>query len=606
MDVGIEAIIKDLVKDLASAVLKKTVSVGTKQYDKALVTLNLCFSKYLQRSFSRYSKIKTLLYRDRPVDLKAHYVSTDFQINGEDIDGIEILNHFFECKKNVVVGTAGSGKSVLLRRTFLELIDNQRGIVPIIIELRLLETPDTDFSIFDFIHKTLADLEEDFSKEQLHFALKEGKLALFLDGFDEIDFDKKNQYEREILELSNKYDESVIVVSSRPDDCFSSWVEFHIAYTRPLNQSQAVDLISKIEYDIDVKNKFVEELQTGLYKKHNDFLSNPLLLTMMLLTYEQLAEIPEKVHIFYEQAFDTLYHKHDALKAMYKRKSYTGLPIDDFKRIFSAFCIFTYTERKMSFTYRELISYLEKAIDVESYEVKPRDFFNDLIKSVCILQKDGATYTFSHRSFQEYFSAYYISASKTIDTGRLLDILAKESYRDNVISLLFELNKEQIETTWIIPRLCSILESTTDNIEKEAYFEYLSSFYLEMTFRGEGIGFMLDRDNLHSAVFDCLPRLYKTEFDVYEENRLSDQENERIASFDKNLFIENTAYKGLESEYLLSELVKTPLPRPWLNKTWIPQHCNKRHQLTHQLYNGLRAKYKKKEESIASLIFNKS
>ena len=29
----------------------------------------------------------------------------------------------------------------------------------------------------------------------------------------------------------------------------------------------------------------------GLFEKHKDFLSSPLLLTMMLLTYEQLAEI---------------------------------------------------------------------------------------------------------------------------------------------------------------------------------------------------------------------------------------------------------------------------------------------------------------------------
>ena len=62
------------------------------------------------------------------------------------------------------------------------------------------------------------------------------------------------------------------------------------------------------------QQKFIDNVKKHLYDKHKSFLSNPLLTTMMLLTFDQFAEIPEKMFLFYEQAFDTLFLKHDATK----------------------------------------------------------------------------------------------------------------------------------------------------------------------------------------------------------------------------------------------------------------------------------------------------
>ena len=41
---------------------------------------------------------------------------------------------------------------------------------------------------------------------------------------------------------------------------------------------------------------------------------------MMLMTFDEFAEIPSKMHVFYEQAFNVLYNKHDATKASFKLK----------------------------------------------------------------------------------------------------------------------------------------------------------------------------------------------------------------------------------------------------------------------------------------------
>jgi GTPase SAR1 family protein len=601
----IESIIKDLVKDLAAKALNKTVEVGNTQYKKALVKLELCFTNYLARSYDRFSKIKTLLYRDRPVSLKSHYVCTDFQLVNKEVNGKVIFDSFQTNKKNVVVGTAGSGKSVLLRKLFSDLIENKCGYVPILIELRLLITPTGHVSIFDFIHTTLSSLDENFTAEQLHFALKKGKVALFLDGFDEIDFNKKEEYEREILDISNKYSNSIVVVSSRPDECFSSWEEFHIYRTKSLNKEQSIDLVNRIEYDPTVKNKFISELKDGLYEKHKDFLSNPLLLTMMLLTYEQLAEIPEKVHIFYEQAFDTLYHKHDALKSLYKRKSYSELPIDDFKRIFSAFCIITYTERKISFNYQELICFLNNAIEIEGIEVEANKFFNDLVKSVCIIQKDGNNYTFSHRSFQEYFAAFYLSKSQSLDLARVLDNMVSHHFSDNVLKILFELNREKVEKDWVIPRLKELLSKTTPILDSGDVLSFLKLFYIALSRAGSGLGLQYSDDLPMGYFLTSLRRLYpEISNECYPIN---DEDDEKLEAekFEKGqgeltLYIENTIAEDYNAIVLLTDLDSNV---DWLRDTWIVEGCYKYQKTLETVYEELTNKYEKKSSSLSSILF---
>ena len=91
------------------------------------------------------------------------------------------------------------------------------------------------------------------------------------------------------------------------------WNQFEELYSNPLSKEQALSLIKKIEYDQNIKEKFYKELDEYLYDKYETFASNPLLLTIMLLTFESRVSIPDKLNDFFEQAFTTLFHTHDAV-----------------------------------------------------------------------------------------------------------------------------------------------------------------------------------------------------------------------------------------------------------------------------------------------------
>ena len=84
--------------------------------------------------------------------------------------------------------------------------------------------------------------------------------------------------------MSKKYPENHYILSSRPLEEFMGWNQFEELHAMPLSKEQALSLINKIEYDQIIKDKFYKELDEYLYEKYETFASNPLLLTIMLLT----------------------------------------------------------------------------------------------------------------------------------------------------------------------------------------------------------------------------------------------------------------------------------------------------------------------------------
>lgn len=107
MQFNVESLIKDIVKDLTLTFFEKGIDAGAEQYGKALVMLELCFKKYLKRSYTRYSKIKSLLYRDTPVELKKYYVPTDFKLGDAIINGSDVFSSFRFNKKILLLEQQG-------------------------------------------------------------------------------------------------------------------------------------------------------------------------------------------------------------------------------------------------------------------------------------------------------------------------------------------------------------------------------------------------------------------------------------------------------------------------------------------------------------------
>lgn len=547
-DIDLNKIIVELVKEFSLPIYANAKKFGVDSLDKLKVIQNKCFTKYLKRSYERYSKTKTLLYREVPVNLKSFYIRTDLTLGSNIIKESQFINEIKKNQRIVITGTAGSGKSTFCKSIFIDLVERPEEIFPIFIELRHLNSQNGQ-KLYDYILNVLIELEPNFSKQQLEYSLELGKILLIFDGFDEINHEKRESYEKEIIDFANRYQNIMILVSSRPDNRFLGWEEFYQYKILPLDKEKSKSLIAKLEYDRFIKTQFLQELDEILYEKHKSFAQNPLLLTMMLLTYEQIAEIPNKIHLFYEQAFLTLFNKHDSMKSLYKRKSFSNLPLDDFKKFLSAFCIVSYSDRAYFFEDCKIEEYIAKALQISGIKSVPEHILNDLLDSVCIMQRDGLGYTFTHRSFQEYFTALFLVGMTDVHKYEVFNKISALNDRDDVIPIVFDINRELLEEEWIIPRLENLIKDfsfceSTD----EGKLKMLSKMYRALTVHFESddidsppepnIAYQWYEDeNHHVRFFFLLFRLYPNEFNEYFNKHKTEKTNEQLDT--TNLLIEN-------------------------------------------------------------------
>ena len=181
-------------------------------------------------------------------------------------------------------------------------------------------------------------------------------------------------------------------MSSRPINSFISLQRFSVMEAQKFSKIQSLSLIKKLEYDEEIKDHFYKALDQSLYEKHTSFASNPLLLNIMLITFENYAEIPEKLHIFYANAFETLFFKHDATKSGYKREIKSNISYDEFKKIFANFCFTSYIKEEFEFDESTLINRINRFTNI-----KAEDYIYDLTNSIFLLHKLVLKYLFTHR-----------------------------------------------------------------------------------------------------------------------------------------------------------------------------------------------------------------
>ena len=467
-------VITDLAKTTAQTLYQKVRDYVTDIQKKEEIDFGYAYENYLKYAKTTHEKMKTLLYRHAAKDIYSFYECVGLNRNEDIIDTADINNVLEIGNKIIVTGTGGSGKSVMMKHFFLNILETTH-YVPVLIELRgLNEYDEKGINLEEYIYEVMGTLKFKIERKYFEYSLETGCYVILLDGFDEVKNEISNSVTNQIVAMSKKYPENHYILSSRPLEEFMGWNQFEELHAMPLSKEQDLSLINKIEYDQIIKDKFYKELDEYLYEKYETFASNPLLLTIMLLTFESRASIPDKLNDFFEQAFTTLFHTHDATKGGYKRDIRSKLGYEDFKAVFSYFCFKSFFNSDYKFSENKALEYIGAAKQkriIDTY-FNSMDYLKDLTNSVCMLIHEGLEFRFSHRSFQEYFAALYTVQLSDSQQKRFLKLwLQDNSYRStsNYLDMLYELQPLRFVKNIISPAIRELQEKFKKNNESEEW-----------------------------------------------------------------------------------------------------------------------------------------
>ncbi len=452
VEINVNEIAGHAAADLVESFFSSMGNTTKDQIAKYKIRFGSGFSSYLTETLARYSRFKTLINRHDSINLDDNYVPTRIRDENVVFRSDDFFSELVEKKRFIIEGTAGLGKTLFVRNMLRHTILYERKYIPILFELRNLHLDNT-LSLTANLVKQVSDYIPGFNEDHFRFGLERGKFIIYLDGIDEISLEDRSRYASEILDMAYRFTETPILLSTRPDDFYLPWEVFRVARLQPMTRDQTVLMLSKLQYDPEIKNSFIETITPDFFREHAEFLPTPLLATLMMLTYSEYATAPSKMHVFYEQAFQTLFHKHDFIKGAYSRTIESKLDVEQFRQVLAAFCFVSYLQERFSFLQFQVLEDVRSALALAGIDADKDDFLKDLLVTVCLLQRDGNHITFVHRSFQEYFAALFISRSPPSEIFDIIEALVSRARVDAVIRMIVQLNDGLVEQEWVLPKL---------------------------------------------------------------------------------------------------------------------------------------------------------
>jgi predicted NACHT family NTPase len=333
--------------------------------------------------------------------------------------GIEAVKQY---PKLMVLGKPGSGKTTFLKYLAIRCSsgDLLEHLVPIFVTIKDLIQARSQLSWLEFIAQFFSC--HSISTSQIIELLKQGRALILLDGLDEIQENVVNQVTKEIREFSDQYHTNQFVITCRiaaREYMFEKFTEVEVAdFNAKQIQAFATKWFLTKESDSDIAERFIEQLQIN--SPIRELATNPLLLTLLLLEFEDSGDFPTDRAELYRQGIATLLKKWDAKRGILRDQVYQNLSLSRKKDLLSHIALITFESKDFFFKKKDFAQYIaefirnlpDAQIGLEALQIDSEAVLKSIeAQHGLLVERARDIYSFSHLTFQEYFTARKIVKS---------------------------------------------------------------------------------------------------------------------------------------------------------------------------------------------------
>ncbi len=417
----------------------------------------------------------------------------------------------------VIEGIVGQGKSMFMRHIAASMITGHDPTIPCLIELRNINEKR---SLTTLISLFLNSISVKNTAEAFEYLASSGKVALILDGFDEIPTGCIGEVISELHSIQTIHPDLKILISSRPQSHIQNASGFRVIKLAELSENDYNPFIAKL-IPVAIKRNEVLDALTNCAPGIRGIIVTPLMLTLVVIVYQTEKEIPSTLSGFFDKLFGVVFAKHDRLKAGFNRQHFSGLSEDQLKKLFETFCF-------MAIQYGHGRSMREAAFN-KTFEHATRftpelkcsidGFKKDIINVACLVIEEGLDIkTFLHKSILEYHAAAFICGLPD-EQAEYFYSTAYQNYErwEHVLKFLESIDKFRFAEFYILKHLPAELATLSATLATKNIDALLS--YIETLAPNSNVEFseykmskfsrtMTKKSELRDVVFEKLPKIF--------------------------------------------------------------------------------------------------
>ena len=337
----------------------------------------------------------------------------------------------------MVLGSPGAGKTTFLKYLAMQCVTGDLAAekVPFFVTLKdFAETPKAP-SLVEYLVGLLPKL---LTIETVERLLAEGRLLVLLDGLDEVREEDTKRVIREMRETSDRFGASQFVVTCRiaaKEYTFERFTEVEVADFSQLQIEAFVGNWFRSKNDIPKADRFLERLKE--HKPIRELATSPLLLTLLCLVFGEEGDFPSNRSDLYAEGVKILLKKWDAKRHIERIDRYKKLDVQRREDLLSYVALQSFQENEYFIKKRRIEGYIADFIsNLRDVDPDPKSVKIDseiVLKSIqaqhgLLVERARGIYSFSHLTFQEYFTAREIVTSNSIDL--LVKQIKKPQWRE--------------------------------------------------------------------------------------------------------------------------------------------------------------------------------